>query len=151
MESPEIAFVAVFTAVTLVAWSPLLGIERLRALFFSPTNYFIINYAIFGGAICVIQCFSYLGVLIFTVGTDMVTGGDVATILGGVFATNLLIPAVGALVALRILSPRGYWSPDGDGMSGRIALVLGSIWYAIVTSGLFLIIGFVVVVTNLPT
>ena len=98
-----------------------------------------------------VQCFSYLGVLIFTVGTDMVTGGDVATILGGVFATNLLIPAVGALIALRVLAPRGYWSPDGDGISGRIALVLGSMWYAVVTSGLFLIIGFIVIITNLPT
>ncbi|SFS88128.1 hypothetical protein [Halostagnicola kamekurae] len=151
MESPELAAVTVFTVGTLVAWSPLLSIERLRALFSAPTAYFPLNYAIVGCGLCVIQCISYLGVLVLTVGTDMVTGSDVATILGGVFAVNLLVPTVGALVAVSVLSPRGHWSPDGTGIGGRIALALGVLWYAVVTSALFVLIGFAVVVTNLPT
>jgi hypothetical protein len=143
--------VAVFTAVVLFVWSPLLVVERLRALFVWPTRWMALNYALLGVGILLVQCLSYFAVFLLAAGTGMVTGGDVAAIVGGVVIANLAVPSAGAIAALRTLPARGIWSPAGDGLSGRIALGVGVIWYAIVTTVLFLVIGAVVLVVNLPT
>lgn len=149
--STELGAVAVFTAVVLFVWSPLLVVERLRALFVWPTRWMALNYALLGVGILLVQCLSYFAVFLLAAGTGMVTGGDVAAIVGGVVIANLAVPSAGAIAALRTLPARGIWSPAGDGLSGRIALGVGVIWYAIVTTVLFLVIGAVVLVVNLPT
>jgi hypothetical protein len=143
--------VAVFAAVVLFVWSPLLVVERLRALFVWPTRWMALNYALLGVGILLVQCLSYLAVFLLAAGIGMVTGGDVAAIVGGVIIVNLAVPSAGAIAALRTLPARGIWSPAGDGLSGRIALGVGVLWYAIVTTVLFLVIGAVILVANLPT
>ncbi|MCY4731820.1 hypothetical protein KY092_14770 [Natronomonas gomsonensis] len=151
MVSTELGAVAVFTAVVLFVWSPLLVVERLRALFVWPTRWMALNYALLGVGILLVQCLSYLAVFLLAAGIGMVTGGDVAAIVGGVIIVNLAVPSAGAIAALRTLPARGIWSPAGDGLSGRIALGVGVLWYAIVTTVLFLVIGAVILVANLPT
>ena len=143
--------VAVFTAVVLFVWSPLLVVERLRALFVWPTRWMALNYALVGAGVLLVQCLSYFAVFLLAAGTGMVTGGDAAAIVGGVVIVNLAVPSTGAIAALRTLPARGIWSPAGDGLSGRIALGVGVLWYAIVTTVLFLVIGAVILVANLPT
>lgn len=151
MVSTELGVVAVFAAVVLFVWSPLLVVERLRALFVWPTRWMALNYALLGAGVLLVQCLSYFAVFLLAAGIGMVTGGDAAAIVGGIVIVNLAVPSAGAVAALRTLPARGIWSPDGDGLSGRIALGVGVIWYAVVTTALFLVIGVVVLVANLPT
>lgn len=148
---PQVFVVAVFAAVVLFAWAPLLGVDRLRALFSWPTRWLVVNYILAGTGLLVAQCVAYLGILLVVAGTGQVTGGEAAGVVGGVLAGNLAVPGVGAIAALRVLPERGYWSPDGDGLSGRVALGLGVVWYAVVASFAFLVIGLAVMFANLPT
>jgi len=150
MVSTELGVVAGFGGVVLFAWAPLLGVERLRALFTWPTRWLGMNYLLIGAGILGVQCLSYLGIILLTAGTGSVTGGDAAAIIGRIIAANLVIPGVGALVALRVLPDRGYWSPETGGLDGRLALALGIVWYAVVTSVCFLLIGLVIMFANLP-
>jgi hypothetical protein len=151
MVTTELSVVAGFAAVVLFAWSPLLVVERLRALFVWPTRWLALNYLIVGTGVIVLQCLSYLAVFLLAAGTGTVTGSEAAAIVGGVVIVDFAIPGVGAIVALRTFPARGIWSPDGDGLSGRIALGVGVVWYGIVTTVVFLFVGLVVLFANLPT
>jgi len=151
MVAPEIIVVAVFAAVVLTAWSPLLAIERVRALFAWPTRWVVANYLLVGAGVIVAQCLWYLGTLLLVVGTGQVTGSDAAAVVGGALAGNLAVPGIGALAALRVLPARGHWSTDGGGLSGQVALGLGVVWYAVVASVGFVLIGLGIVFANLPT
>jgi len=147
----ELGVVAIFAVIVLLFWSPLLAITRLRELFRWPTNWLVVNYLLIGAGIIVVQSFSYLAIMLLIAGTGTVTGGDAVGIVGGVLAANLLFPGAIALTALRILPERGYWTPNGDGLSGRIALGIGVIWYAVITSVGFVFIGLVLMFANLPS
>jgi hypothetical protein len=150
MVALELVVVAVFATLVLVAWAPLLGIERVRALLAWPTRWLVVNYLLVGTGVVVVQCLSYLVVLFLVAGTGTVTGGEAAGIVGGVVAANVLVPGTGALAALQLLPARGYWSPDCDGIGGRVALGLGVLWYAVVTSVGFIVVGLAVMFANLP-
>jgi hypothetical protein len=147
----QVVVVVFFVAVVLFAWAPLLGVDRLRALFAWPTRWLVVNYILVGTGLLVAQVVAYLGILLVFAGTGQVTGGEAAGAVGGVLAGNLAVPGVGAVAALRILPERGYWTPDGDGLSGRAALGVGVAWYAVVASFAFLAIGLAVMFANLPT
>lgn len=147
----EVSVVVGFVLAVLLAWAPLLGIERLRALFAWPTRSVGVNYLLVGSAVVIGQCVSYLGVILLVAGTGSVTGGDAAGIVGGVVGANLLVPGAAAVASLRLLPSRGYWSPDGEGFSGRFALGLGVVWYAVVTSVAFVVVALGVMFAALPT
>lgn len=147
----ELSVVVGFAVIVLLLWSPLLVITRLRELFRWPTNWLIVNYPLIGAGMIVVQSFSYLVIVLLTAGTGTVTGSDAVAIVGGVLAANLVVPGALALTILRTLPARGYWTPIGDGLSGRIALGIGVIWYAVVTSVGFVFIGLVIMFANLPT
>lgn len=151
MVIPEIGIVAGFAFIVLLLWSPFLAITRIRELFRWPTHWLVVNYLLIGGGFIVLQCLSYLAVILLTAGTGQVTGGDAARIVGGVLISNLVLPGASAVAALRILPTRGYWTPDGDGLIGRIALGIGVVWYAIITSIGFVFIGLALMFANLPT
>lgn len=146
----ELAVVAAFVVLVLLFWSPLLAIKNIRELFHWPTSWPLVNYPLIGAGIIVIQAVSYLAIMLLIAGTGTVTGSDAVGIVGGVLAANLLLPGAIALASLRILPARGYWTPNGDGMSGRIALGIGVIWYAIITSVLFVFIGLVLMFAYMP-
>lgn len=147
----QVFVVAVFGAVVLFAWAPMLGVDRLRALFAWPTRWLAVNYLLVGAGLFLAQCVCYLGVLLAVAGTGQVTGGAAAGVVGGVMVGNLAVPGAGALAALRILPERGSWTPDSDGLDGRVALGLGVVWYAVVASVAFLVVGLAVMFANLPT
>jgi hypothetical protein len=151
MVSTEFGVLAAFGGVVLFAWAPLLGVERLRALFTWPTRWLGVNYLFVGASLIGVQCLSYLGIILLTAGTGSVTGGDAAAIIGRIIAANLVIPGVGAFAALHLLPNRGFWSPETGGLDGRLALGIGVIWYVIVTSVCFVLIGLVIMFANLPT
>lgn len=151
MVATELGIVATFGGVVLFAWAPLLSVERLRALFTWPTRWLGLNYLLVGTAMLVVHCLSYLAVILLTAGTGSVTGGDAAAIVGRILAANLVIPGVGAFAVLQLLPDRGYWSPDAGGLDGRLALGVGVIWSAVVTSVCFVIIGVAIMFANLPT
>jgi hypothetical protein len=151
MIGPEVSVLAVFVGVVLFGWAPLLAVDRLRALFCWPTRWLAVNYLVVGAAVVVLQVASYVLVVLLGAGMGPVTGGEAAAVVGGVLLANVALPAVAAFLALRVLPPRGVWTPEGDGLSGRVALGIGVLWYAILTSGSFLLIGLVVLVANLPT
>ncbi|MFA9516617.1 hypothetical protein ACERIT_05285 [Halopenitus sp. H-Gu1] len=151
MAFQQLCVVAGFAVIVLLFWSPLLAITRLRELFRWPTNWLVVNYLLIGAGIIVVQSFSYLVIMLLIAGTGTVTGGDAVGIVGGVLAANLLFPGAIALTALRILPARGYWTPNGVGLGGRIALGIGVIWYAVITSVGFVFIGLVLMFANLPT
>jgi hypothetical protein len=146
----ELGVVAAFVALVLLFWSPLLATKRLRELFRWPTGWLLVNYLLIGTGIIVVQAVSYLVIMLLVAGTGTVTGSDAVGIVGGILAADLLLPGAIALASLRILPARGYWTPNGDGVSGRIALGIGVIWYAIVTSVLFVFFGLVLVFVNMP-
>jgi len=151
MVAPEIVVVTVFGGFVLLAWAPLLAIERLRALFVWPTRWVAVNYLVVGAGLIVVQCLFALAVVVLVAGTGQVTGGDASRIVGGVVTGNVLVPGVGALTALSALPARGYWSPDSDGLDGRVALCLGVVWYALVASVAFVLIAVGIMFANLPT
>lgn len=148
----ELTVVSAFAAVVLLAWSPLLAVERLRALFSWPTRTLLVNYVVVGAVVVAGQCLSYLGVILLVAGTGPVTGGDAAGVVAGVVAVNLLLPGAVAVACLRFLPARGVWSPGtGSGLDGRIALAFGVGWYAVVASGTFVVFALGVMFANLPT
>ncbi len=140
-----------FASLILFAWSPLLGIERVRALFSWPTDLFVVNYLAVGVAFVVVQVTSYVAVVLLVVGTGSVGGGEARSIVGGITAANLLLPGVCAVSVVRILPRRGVWTPDGGGLSGRIALGFGVVWYAVVSTVTVVVVGAAVMFANLPT
>jgi hypothetical protein len=146
----ELGAVAAFAGLVLLLWSPLLAIKNIRELLRWPTSWLFVNYLLVGAGIIVIQAVSYLVIMLLIAGTGTVTGSDAVGIVGGVLAANLLLPGAIALASLRILPARGYWTSEGEGVSGRIALGIGVIWYAIITSVLFVFIGLVLMFTSLP-
>lgn len=146
----QLGVVVAFATLILLFWSPMLAMARIRVLFRWPTGQLALNYLVVGSAIIAIQIVSYLLMILLIAGTGLVTGGDAIGIIGGVVAVNLLLPGTIALAALRILPARDYWSPDGDGLNGRIALGIGVVWYAVITSGLFVFIGLVLMFVNMP-
>ncbi|MFC6865087.1 hypothetical protein ACFQGE_16690 [Halomicroarcula sp. GCM10025817] len=146
----ELGVVAGFSVSILLFWSPLLAVTRLRELFRWPTNWLVVNYLCIGGGITTIQSLSYLGVILLTAGTDTVTGSDAVGIVGGVIVSNIVLPAVISLAALRMLPERGYWTPTGDGLNGYIALGIGVIWYGVIASVGFVLIGLALMFANLP-
>ena len=148
---PAIGILTGFAVVVLLFWSPLLVITRLRELFRWPTRWLIVNYLLIGGGLLVGQCLSYLVVILLSAGTGTVTGSDAIRIIGGVLVANLFLPGISALAALRILPARDYWIPEGNGLNGHIALGIGVIWYAVITSLGFISIGLVLIFANLPT
>ncbi|WP_369335494.1 hypothetical protein [Haloferax volcanii] len=150
MVRAALSVVAGFTVVTLLFWSPLLAITRLRELFRWPTNRLVVSYPLIGSVLLAAQSLSYLVVMLLTAGTGTVTGGDAVGIVGGVLAVNLLFPSTLALVVLRVLPERCHRTPTGDGQSPRLALGIGVVWYGIVTSVGFVLIGLVVTFANLP-
>lgn len=150
MIGSELGVVTVFASLVLLFWSPLLAIERIRELFRWPTEWLHLNYLLAGAGIIAIQVVTFLVTIILIAGTGTVTGGDAVGIIGGVIASNLLLPGAIALAAQRIFPARGYWTPDGDGLSGRIALGIGVVWYAVITSVLFVFIGLVLMFANMP-
>jgi len=147
----EIGIVTGFAVVVLLFWSPLLAITRLRELFRWPTRWLVVNYLLIGGGLLVGQCLSYLVVILLSAGTGTVTGSDAVRIVGGVFLANIFLPGISALAALRILPARGYWTPKGDGLNSHIALGIGVIWYAVITSFGFVFVGLVLMFAYLPT
>ncbi|WEL27310.1 hypothetical protein [Haloferax volcanii] len=146
----ELGVVAGFTVSILLFWSPLLAVTRLRELFRWPTSWLVVNYLFVGGGMVAVQTFSYLAIILLTAGTGTVTGSDAVGIVGGVIVSNLLLPAVISLAALRILPERGYWTPTGDGLNGHIALGIGVIWYGVITSVGFVLIGLALMFAKLP-
>ncbi|WP_324665681.1 hypothetical protein [Haloarcula sediminis] len=146
----ELGVVAGFAVITLVFWSPLLAITRLRELFRWPTSWLVVNYLFIGGGIIAVQSLSYFVIMLLTAGTGAVTGSDAAGIVGGVVVSNLFLPSVISLVALRILPKRGYWTPIGDGLNGHVAIGIGVIWYGVITSIGFVLIGLALMFANLP-
>lgn len=146
----ELSAVAGFILVVLFAWSPLLAIERVRALFTWPTQWLAVNYAVLGGGIILIQCLSYLLVILLVAGTGSVDGGEAAGIVGGIGVANLLVPGGLAVGAVYLLPTHGIWSPNAKGLDGRIALGLGVVWYAIVTTVTVVIAGLALMFANLP-
>jgi hypothetical protein len=151
MVPSELLAVGGFAAVILFAWSPLLGIERIRALFSWPTDWVVVNYVAVGVAFVVVQVLSYVAVVLLAAGTGSVSGGEAGAIVGGVAAANVVLPGGCALGAVRLLPRRGVWTPDGGGLSGRIALGIGVVWYAAVSTVTVLVVGLVVMFANLPT
>ena len=148
----ELTVVSAFAAVVLLAWSPLLAVERLRALFSWPTRTLPANYLVVGAAVVGGQCLSYLGVLLLVAGTGSVTGGEAAGVVVGVVAANVLLPGVAAVACLGLLPARGAWSPaGGSGLDGRIALAVGVGWYAVVASTAFVVFALGIMFANLPT
>jgi hypothetical protein len=97
------------------------------------------------------QCLSYLAVALLVAGTGPITGGDAAGIVVGVLATNVFLPGIGAVAALRTSSTNGYRTAETAGLRGRVALGIGVIWYAIVASGTFVLGGLAIVFAKLPT
>jgi hypothetical protein len=151
MVTAELAAVVGFALAVLLAWSPLLAVERVRALFAWPTRWLVVNYVVLGGAVVLVQCLSYVAVVAAVAGTGSVTGGEAAGVVGGVVGTNVLLPAAGAVGAVRLLPSRDVWSPDGEGLDGRIALGAGVVWYAVVTTVTFLVAGLALMFAHLPT
>jgi len=148
---PELGVAGGFAVVVLLFWSPLPTVTRLRELFRWPTDWLAVNYPLVGGGLLAVQVLSYLAVMLLAAGTGSVTGSDAVAIVGGVLAVNLLLPGTVALAALRVLPARGYWTPTGDGLSGHVAPGVGVVWYAIITSVAFVIVGLALVFANLPT
>ncbi|NLV13968.1 hypothetical protein [Haloarcula argentinensis] len=146
----ELGVVAAFVALVLLFWSPLLAMKHLRELFRWPTSWLLVNYLLIGTGIIVVQTVSYFVIMLLVAGTGTVTGSDAVGIVGGILAADLLLPGAIALASLRILPARGYWTPNGDGVSGRIDLGIGVIWYAIITSVLFGFFGLVLMFVNMP-
>ena len=64
MVPAEVSVVVGVVGAVLLAWAPLLSIERLRALFAWPTRSVGVNYLLVGSAVVVGQCVSYLGVIL---------------------------------------------------------------------------------------
>lgn len=151
MASPVPTGVIVFVAAVLFACAPLLGIGRIRALFRWPTRWLVVNYAIAAVGILLVQVLSYFVVILIVAGTGSVSGGEAAGVVGGILAVNVLVPGAAAVAALRVLPARGYWTPDGGGLGGRLALVVGVLWYAVATSIVFLLVSLVFLIVNLPT
>jgi hypothetical protein len=151
MVAAELSAVFGFALVVLFGCSPLLGIERIRALLRWPTRWLAVNYVVVVAGLLVAQLLSYLGVVLAVAGTGTVTGGEAAAIVGGVGAANLLVPGAGAVGAVSLLPPRDVWSPDGGGLDGRIALGIAVGWYAVVTTGTFVVVGLALMFANLPT
>ncbi|GAA0508643.1 hypothetical protein SAMN04488066_11121 [Halorubrum aquaticum] len=152
MVPSELTVVSAFAAVVLFAWSPLLAVERLRALFTWPTRTLLANYLVVGAVVAVVQVLSYFGVVLLVAGTGSVTGGEAAGIVAGVVVANLLVPGAAAVACLRLLPARGVWSPDSrSGLDGRIALAVGVGWYAVVASATFLAFALGIMFANLPT
>ncbi|MFC5134960.1 MULTISPECIES: hypothetical protein [Haloferacaceae] len=148
----ELTVVSAFAAVVLLGWSPLLAVERLRALFVWPTRTLLANYLVVGAVVVVGQVLSYLGTVLLVAGTGPVAGGEAAGIVAGVVAANLLVPGAAAVACLRLLPARGTWSPGaGSGLDGRIALAVGVGWYAVVASAAFVVFALGVMFANLPT
>jgi len=151
MVASAVIVVTIFAGFVLFAWAPLLSVTRLRALFVWPTRWLAVNYLLVGTGFLLGQGLVYLGLFLLVAGTGPVTGGDAASLVGGIVAGNLVVPGIVAVVALRMLPGRGYWSTDADGLSERSALGLGVMWYAIAASVAFVIIGLGVMFANLPT
>ncbi len=151
MVLPAIGIVTGFAVVVLSFWSPLLAISSLRELFRWPTRWLVVNYLLVGTGLLAGQCLSYLVVILLSAGTGTVTGSDAVRIVGGVLVANLLLPGISALAALRILPARGYWTPEGHRLNGQIALGIGVLWYAVITSLGFVFIGLALMFANLPT
>lgn len=151
MVAAELSAVAGFVLVVLLAWSPLLAVERIRALFVWPTRWVAANYLVLGVGVVLLQCLSYLAVIVLAAGTGPVSGGEAAVIVGGVAAANVLVPGLCAVGAVRVLPRRGVWTVDGGGVDGRVALGLGVVWYAVVTTVVFVLAGLALMFANLPT
>lgn len=147
----ELSAVVGFVLVVLFAWAPLLAVERIRVLFVWPTRWVAANYLVLGVGVVLIQCVSYLAVVVLAAGTGPVSGGEAAVVVGGVAAANVLVPGLGAVGAVRVLPRRGVWPPDGGGVDGRIALGLGVLWYAVVTTVAVVLAGLALMFANLPT
>lgn len=146
----ELSAVAGFVLVVLFVWSPLLAIDRIRALFTWPTQWLVVNYVVLGGSGVLVQCLSYLFVVLLVAGTGSVGGGEAARVVGGIGVANLLLPGTVAVGAGYLLPTRGIWSPDDGGLDGRIALGIGVVWYAIVTTVTVVIAGLALMFANLP-
>ncbi|OYR59428.1 hypothetical protein [Halorubrum halodurans] len=151
MVPTELTVLSAFAAVVLLIWSPLLAIERLRALFVWPTRTLLANYLVVGAGVVVVQVLSYFGVALLVAGTGSVTGGEAAGIVAGVIAANVLVPGAAAVACLRFLPDRGVWTPEGTGLGGRVALAVGVGWYAVVASVTFLAFALGIMLVNLPT
>ncbi|MFC5278492.1 hypothetical protein ACFPM1_06945 [Halorubrum rubrum] len=152
MVPTELTVLSAFAAVVLFAWSPLLAVDRLRALFVWPTRTLLANYLVVGAGVVVIQVLSYFGAVLLVAGTGSVTGGEAAGIVAGVVAANVLVPGLAALACLRLLPERGVWSPESpSGLGGRVALAVGVGWYAVVASATFVAFALGIMFANLPT
>ena len=152
MVPTDVTVLSAFAAVVLFAWSPLLAVERLRALFVWPTRTLPVNYLVVGAGVVVAQVLSYLGVMLLVAGTGSITGGEAAGIVTGVVAANVLVPGTAAVACLRLLPARGVWTPDSAaGLGGRVALAIGVGWYAIVASATFVVFALGILFANLPT
>ncbi|WP_066415776.1 hypothetical protein [Halorubrum aethiopicum] len=152
MVPTQLTVLSAFAAVVLFAWSPLLAVERLRALFVWPTRTLLANYLVVGAVVVVVQVLSYFVVALLVAGTGSVTGGEAAGIVAGVIAANVLVPGAAAVACLRFLPDRGVWTPDSSaGVGGRVALAVGVGWYAVVASVTFLAFALGIMLVNLPT
>jgi hypothetical protein len=152
MVPTELTVLSAFAAVVLFVWSPLLAVERLRALFVWPTRTLLANYLVVGAGVVVVQVLSYFAVILLVAGTGSVTGGEAAGIVAGVLAANVLVPGAAAVACLRFLPDRGVWTPESSsGLGGRVALAVGVCWYAVVASITFLAFALGIMFANLPT
>lgn len=151
MAIPELYVAGTFLVMILLGWIPMLAFERVRALFVWPTRWTMANYAISGVGVVALQVLSYAGVVFVVAGTGPVTGSAAASIVVGIALANLVIPGILAVAAIRLLPRRGSWHPEAGGLSGRIALGVGILWYAMLTTGVVLLFGFVLLFANLPT
>lgn len=151
MVPSELLAIGGFASLILFAWSPLLSIERVRTLFSWPTDWFVVNYVAVGVAVVIVQLSSYVAVVLLVAGTGPVSGGEAGAIVGGIAVANVVLPGGCAVGAVRFLPRRGVWTPDGGGLSGRIALAIGVVWYAVVATVTIVVVGVAVMFANLPT
>jgi len=146
----ELIILAGFTLTILLLWSPLLAISAIRELFTWPTQWFSANYVLVGIGVTTTQFVSYLFVMLIAAGRGPITGSEGVAIVLGVTIANFAIPAA-ILLGAKILSVYGYRETTDRGLSGKIALGIGVLWYAIIASAEFGIIGLALLFANLPT
>jgi hypothetical protein len=83
-----------------------------------------------------------------------IDGGEGLAALGGVAIATLAVPVGGGLLALVYLPQRGVWSPDGEGLNGRIVVAGAAVWYLVLV-GVVVVLAVLALlafaIANMPT
>lgn len=140
---------AVLGVFVLPTWAPFLHAERVRALFGCwPTRSVAVNYLFAGTGVVCAQSVAY--VLLGTALGGVSSSDGPGPFFGVLFAANLLVPAIGWLVAAVFLPRRRVWDPTGGGLDGRLVLAAGAIWYAVLASVVVVLAVFVLTFAFMP-